>query len=73
MVVGGDDDDVVDALGLELVPVLDVGRDVLLRAGRREGARDADQGDLLVLELFAGLSDFSLPVSGRGAGGGFLW
>lgn len=50
-VVVGDEDDGVDALGLELVQVGQVGGDVLLLAGRGEGARDGDQDDLFVLEL----------------------
>jgi hypothetical protein len=48
VVVGGDEDNLVDALGLELVLVLDVGDDMLLLAGGREGAGDGDYDDLLV-------------------------
>ena len=50
-VVGGDDEDLVDAFGLELVDVLDEGRDVPLSAGRGEGSGNGDDDDLLVLEL----------------------
>jgi hypothetical protein len=48
VVIAGDEDDLVDALGLERVLVVDVGDYVLLLAGRREGARDGDYDDLLV-------------------------
>lgn len=50
-VVVGEEDDVVDALGLELVLVLDEGGEVGGRAGGGEGAGDGDDDDLLVGEL----------------------
>lgn len=55
-VVVGDHDDLVDALGLEGVLLLDEGGDVLLGAGGREGAGDGNEDDLLLLELCAGAS-----------------
>jgi hypothetical protein len=42
-VVGRDEDDAVDALGLELIQVGQVGGDVLFLAGWGEGARDGDE------------------------------
>lgn len=48
MVIAGDEDDLVDALGLERVLVVDVGDYVLLLAGRREGAGDGDYDYLFV-------------------------
>lgn len=50
-VVVGDDDDLVDALGLEGVLVLDEGGDVVGGAGGGEGAGDGDEDDLFVLEV----------------------
>lgn len=41
---------------LEVVFLLDEGRDVLLGASGREGTRYSDDDDLLVLELFMKLS-----------------
>lgn len=50
-VVGGNNDYLIDALGLDLVQIRDIRRDMLILAGRREGARDSYENDLLVLEL----------------------
>lgn len=50
-VVVGEEDDLVNALGLELVLVLDVRRQVGSGAGGGEGAGDSDYDDLLVGEL----------------------
>lgn len=50
-VVGGHDDNLVDAGLLEGLPLLEEGRQVLLGAGGREGAGDGDHDDLFVLEL----------------------
>ena len=46
-VVDGDAPDLVDPARLELVEVLQVARDVLGRAGGRERAGQAEDGDLL--------------------------
>lgn len=46
-----EEDDLVDALGLELVLVLDVRGQVGSRAGGGESAGDGDDDDLLVGEL----------------------
>lgn len=54
-VVGGDDDDEVDALGGELLLVLEVGRDVHGLAAGRESARDRYEHDLLAGELLGGV------------------
>jgi hypothetical protein len=54
-VVGGDDDDEVDALGRELVLALQVRRDVHGLAARGEGAGDGDEHDLLAGELLGGV------------------
>jgi len=51
-VVGGDDDDEVDALGRELLLVLEVRRHVHGLAAGRESAGHGDQHDLLAGELF---------------------
>ena len=64
-VVGGDDDDLVDALGGQLLLVLQVGRDVNGLAAGGEGARDGDEHDLLAGELLAGVVGL-----GKAAGGG---
>jgi len=54
-VIGSDDDDLVDALGRELLLVLEVGRDVHGLAAGGESAGDGDEDDLLAGELFAGV------------------
>jgi hypothetical protein len=54
-VVDSNDDDLVNALGLNLVNVLDVGRNVRATASRSESTRDGDNDDLLVLELVTGV------------------
>lgn len=51
VVVVGDEDDLVDPFGFELVALGDEARDVLLLARGREGARDGDEDDFFVLEL----------------------
>lgn len=50
-VVAGNDDDLVDALGLELGNLVDEAGDVVGGAGGGEGAGDGDEDDLFVLEL----------------------
>lgn len=50
-IVVGDHDDLVDALGLQSVLLLEEGRDVLFGAGGREGTGHCDQDNLLALEL----------------------
>lgn len=51
-VVEGNNDDLVNALGLDGVDVLGVGGDVGAGAGGGEGTGDRDEDDLLGLELF---------------------
>lgn len=53
-VVVGNDDDLVDTLGLELGSLGDVAGDVRASAGRGEGTGNRDEDDLLVLELWRG-------------------
>jgi hypothetical protein len=62
VVIGGDEDDLVDALGLELVLVVDVRGDVLLLACRGEGPRDGDDDDLLLLGLLSRMSGLACVV-----------
>lgn len=50
-IVVGNDNDLIDALGLQSVLLFEKGRDVLLGASGREGTGDCDQDNLLVLEL----------------------
>lgn len=50
-IVEGNNDDLVNALGLDLVDVLGVGRNVGAGAGGGESPGDGDEDDLLVLEL----------------------
>lgn len=50
-VVAGNHDNLVDALGLELVNLAREAGDVVDLAGRGEGAGDGDENDLFVLEL----------------------
>lgn len=52
-VVEGDEDNLVDALGLERIGVLDVGGNMGHLAGRGESTGNGDQDDLLVLELYS--------------------
>lgn len=54
-IVEGNNDDLVNALGLDLVDVLGVGRNVGAGAGGGESTGDGDEDDLLVLELLAGV------------------
>ena len=68
VIVAGDEDDLVDALGLELVLVLDVRDDVLLLARRGEGAGDGDDDDLLLLALYFFV--LVLDTSSQGEKGG---
>jgi hypothetical protein len=63
VVVGGDEDDLVDALGLELVLVLGVRDDVLLLARGSKCAGNSDDDDLLVLGLYSFLSEAGLILS----------
>jgi len=51
VIVKGDEDDVVNTLGLELVEVVQVGLGVIVLTSRREGTGDSGDDDLLVLEL----------------------
>ena len=70
-VVGGDDDDEVDALGGELVLVLGVRRDVHGLAARGESAGDGDEDDLLAGELLGGVVGLREAAGGRaGVGDG---
>ena len=70
-VVGGDDDDEVDALGGELVLVLEVRRDVHGLAARGESAGDGDEDDLLAGELLGGVVRLREAAGGRaGVGDG---
>jgi hypothetical protein len=62
VVIGGDEDDLVDALGLELVLVLDVRDDVLLLARGRKCAGDGDNDDLLILGLCSSLLEALISV-----------
>ncbi len=54
-VVAGNDDDLVDALGLELRDLADVAGDVADLARGGEGAGEGDEDDLFVLELCSGI------------------
>lgn len=54
-VVDSNDDDLVNALGLDLLNVLDVRRNVRGTASRSESTGDRDEDDLLALELLAGV------------------
>lgn len=54
-IIVGNHNNLVDALRLELLLVLDEGGDVGDGAGGREGARHRDEDDLLVLELGGGV------------------
>lgn len=60
-VVVGEEDDLVNALGLELVLLRDVAGKVGGGAGGSEGAGEGDDDDLLVLELCAGRRSASWP------------
>jgi hypothetical protein len=68
-VVGSDDDDLVDALGRQLLLVLQGGRDVHGLAAGGESAGDRDEDDLLAGELFAGVVGLR-EATGGGAGVG---
>ena len=57
-------DDGIDALGLERVGVVDETGQVLGRAGRRKGAGQAEDGDLLAAEDVVGGNAFR-PVGGH--------
>lgn len=59
-IVGSKNDDVVDAGLLESLLLLEEGGDVLLGAGGREGARDGDHDNLLILELCRFLGEHSI-------------
>jgi hypothetical protein len=54
-IVVGNDDNIVNTLGLELVDVLKIRWDVGGTAGRGESARHRDKDDLLVLEFYSEL------------------
>jgi len=64
-VVGGDDNDEVDALGGELLLVLQVRRDVHGLAAGGEGARDGDQHHLLASKFLGGVVRLRQAASGR--------
>jgi hypothetical protein len=55
-IVDSNDDDLVNALGLDLVNVLDVRRNVRATASGSESTGDGDKDDLLVLELYSIMS-----------------
>ena len=65
-VVGGNDDDLVDALGGQLLLVLQVRRDVHGLAAGGEGAGDGDEDDLLAGELLAGVVGLREAAGGGG-------
>lgn len=70
-VVGSNDDDLVDALGSELLLVLEVRRDVHGLAAGSESAGDGDEHDLLAGELLAGIVRLREAAGGRaGVGDG---
>lgn len=50
-VIYSDDNDLINALGLDLIDVFQVGRNVRARASRCEGTWDRDKNNLLVLEF----------------------
>src|SRR4029079_13840424 len=62
-IVDRDAGDLVDALAFEVLSLLDVGGQVLRRAGRREGAGHGEQGDALAAEEVAA-SGRLRPVGG---------
>ena len=64
-VVGRNDDDLVDALGSELLLVLEVGRDVHGLAAGGKSAGDGDEHDLLAGELLAGVVGLREAAGGR--------
>jgi hypothetical protein len=64
-VVGSDDDNLVDALGGELLLVLEVGRDVHGLAAGSESAGDGDEHDLLAGELLARVVRLREAAGGR--------
>jgi hypothetical protein len=70
-VVGSDDDNLVDALGSELLLILEVGRDVHGLAAGSESAGDGDEHDLLAGELLARVVRLGEAAGGRaGVGDG---
>ena len=54
-IIAGDDGDDVDALGLQLRELLDVGWKVESLAAGREGAGDGDEDDLLACPVLVGV------------------
>lgn len=50
-VIYSDDNNLINALGLDLIDVFQVGRNVRARASRCEGTWDRDKNNLLVLEF----------------------
>jgi hypothetical protein len=75
-IVGGDDDDEVDALGGQLVLVLEVRGDVHGLAAGGESAGDGDKHDLLAGELLGGVVGLREAAGGRagvGDGGPAVW
>lgn len=64
-VVGSDDDNEVDALGSELLLLLDVGRDVEGLAAGGESAGHGDEDDLLAGELLGGVVLLREAAGGR--------
>lgn len=69
-VVVGDDDDMVDALGLEGGLLIDEGGDVPLGARGGESTGDGDDDDLLVLELCMWEIRYQQAVSSQAHVGG---
>lgn len=64
-VVGSDDDNEVDALGSELLLLLDVGRDMEGLAAGGESAGHGDEDDLLAGELLGGVVLLREAAGGR--------
>lgn len=62
-----DDSDDIDALALQLLDVLDVRRQVIGLAARREGAGDGDEHDLLAFPLLG-----SVVLLRHATGGGIV-
>lgn len=50
-IVEGNDDDLINTLGLQSLDVVDEAGDVVDRASRRKGTRNGHEDDLLLAEL----------------------
>jgi hypothetical protein len=66
-IIGGNHNDLVNTLRLELLTVLDVRLDVLLLACGRKGTRHGNEDHLLVLELCRWGPSVSVPEVALGA------